>query len=69
MARFAEKWGQHAVKDKRLEELKGLLVGWKVRAEGAADFNLSDKEREVLKTAAESVANALTALGSLAKGS
>jgi hypothetical protein len=67
MARFAEKFGQAAIKDKRMEELKGLLLGWQMRAEGAADFTMSDKEREVLKTAGAAVGTALTALGSLGK--
>ena len=65
MARFAEKWGQQAVKEKRIEELRGLLLGWQMRAEGASGFTLSDQEKEVLKTAGEAVTKALTALGSL----
>jgi hypothetical protein len=65
MSRFAEKWGRQAVKEKRLEELKGLLLGWQMRAEGAVDFNLTDSEKTAVKTAEEAVRKALTALASL----
>lgn len=68
MARFAEKFGQTAIKDKRMEELRGLLLGWQMRAEGATGFTLTDKERLVLKTAAAGVSSALEALGSLKNG-
>ena len=65
MARFAEKFGQTAIKDKRMEELRGLLLGWQMRAEGASGFTLTEKEQLVLKTARAGVIQALAALGSL----
>lgn len=65
MARFAERFGQRQVKEKRLEELRGLLHGWQMRAEGATDLGLSEKEQQVLKEAMANISTALTALGSL----
>jgi len=65
MARFLQKWGAGVVKAKRVEELRGLLVGWKVRAEGATDFNLSDREKEAMRTASKGVEDAIVALASM----
>ena len=62
MARFIERFGQEMQKAKRLGELKGLLEGWKLRAEGAEDFNMSDNEKVALKTAAQAVESAISAL-------
>lgn len=62
MARFIERFGQQMQKAKRLEELKGLLEGWKLRAEGAEDFAMSDTEKVALKTAAKAVESAISAL-------
>ena len=65
MARFAQKFGLQQIKEKRIEELKGLLLGWQMRAEGATDFTLTDQETAALKTAQGAIGTALTALGTL----
>jgi hypothetical protein len=62
MGRFAEKWGKEAVKQRRWEELKGLLEGWEMRAESAKNLDLSEKERENLKCAVKMVKSAILSL-------
>ena len=60
MGRFIKKWGQKVVKERRWDELKGLLEGWQIRAEGASDLELTDEEKESLKSAAKMVKSALS---------